>query len=176
MWSKIMTAIHKDLPTGSFAPMPDTIVEVAVCSQSGMLPAEGMCENDERGSQIITEYFAVGTEPTETCTAHGYYNICVETGKLSVGTCPAIPRLMVRRPPNNTIVPEDAEETEYTVADAAYTVPYEMEAAVCPVHGSWYFENPFDPDDPVTPDYPSEDEPLEEIATRLKSYKASLSR
>lgn len=176
MWSKIMTAIHKDLPTGSFAPMPDTIVEVEVCSQSGMLPAEGMCENDERGSQIITEYFAVGTEPTETCTAHGYYNICVETGKLSVGTCPAIPRLMVRRPPNNTIVPEDAEETEYTVADAAYTVPYEMEAAVCPVHGSWYFENPFDPDDPVTPDYPSDDEPLEAIATRLKSYKASLSR
>lgn len=140
LWSKIMTEIHADLPTGSFAPKPDSIIEVQVCSQSGQLPVPGLCDADERGSQIITEYFAVGTEPTETCTAHGIYPICGETGKLSVGTCPASYRIMVKRPPNNTVVPEDAKGNEYPIADSAYTIPYELADAVCPVHGSWYLE------------------------------------
>lgn len=140
LWSKIMTEIHEDLPAGSFTEKPETIVSVQVCSQSGQLPVEGLCDADERGSQIITEYFAVGTEPTETCTAHGVYPICGETGKLSVGTCPASYRIMVKRPPNNTVVPEEAKGDVYEVADSAYTIPYELEEAVCPVHGSWYLE------------------------------------
>ncbi|MDD6571068.1 MAG: PBP1A family penicillin-binding protein [Thermoflexaceae bacterium] len=140
LWSKIMTEIHEDLPTGSFTAKPETIVEVQVCAQSGQLPVEGLCDADERGSQIITEYFAVGTEPTETCTAHGVYPVCGETGKLSVGTCPASYRIMVKRPPNNTVVPEEAKDDVYEVADSAYTIPYELEEAVCPVHGSWYLE------------------------------------
>lgn len=142
MWGQIMKKIHEDLPSARFEMDSDKIVSVQVCKQSGLLPVEGLCDCDERGSQIVTEYFAKGTEPTETCDAHGIFDICGETGKLSVGTCPATQRIMVRRPPNNTIVPEDAEEQDFSIADAAYTVPYEMEEAVCPVHGSWYFENP----------------------------------
>jgi penicillin-binding protein 1A len=143
LWSKIMTKIHEDLPTKSFDEQPSDIVEVQVCSQSGMLPAAGLCENDERGSQIITEYFAKGTEPTETCTAHGYYQICGETGKLSVGTCPATTRLMVKRPANGSKAADDYvvdSKVDLTVPDAAYTIPYELADAVCPVHGAWYLE------------------------------------
>lgn len=140
LWSRIMTEIHQDLPAGSFTKQPDTIVSVEVCSQSGQLPVPGLCDADERGSQIITEYFAVGTEPTETCTAHGIFNICGETGKLSAGTCPATQRIMVKRPPNNTIVPEEAKDDKYEVADSAWTIPYELVDAICPVHGAWYLE------------------------------------
>lgn len=140
LWSRIMTEIHQDLPAGSFPKQPDTIVSVEVCSQSGQLPVPGLCDADERGSQIITEYFAVGTEPTETCTAHGIFNICGETGKLSAGTCPATQRIMVKRPPNNTIVPEEAKDDKYEVADSAWTIPYELVDAICPVHGAWYLE------------------------------------
>lgn len=143
LWSKIMTQIHADLPSKTFPEQPKDIVSVQVCSQSGMLPAPGLCDADERGSQIITEYFAKGSEPTETCTAHGYYQICGETGKLSVGTCPAGTRLMVRRPPNGSKPADDYEidpKIDLTVPDAAYTVAYELADAVCPVHGGWYLE------------------------------------
>ena len=140
LWSKVMTAIHEDLPTGSFSERPSGVVAVSICSQSGQLPVAGLCDADERGSQIITEYFAVGTEPTTTCTAHGHYNICMETGKLSVGTCPALTRVFVKRPPNNTNPPASAVNDHYDVADAPWTIPYELKDAVCPVHGAWYLE------------------------------------
>lgn len=141
LWAKIMTEIHANLPAATFPAQPSSIVSVQVCSQSGKLPVAGLCDCDERGSQIITEYFAAGTEPTETCDAHGIYNICTETGKLSAGSCPATQRIMVRRPPNNTVIPDDATGGSYEVGDAAYTVPYELEAAICPVHGASYLES-----------------------------------
>ena len=37
---------------------PSGIVERAVCKKSGKLPIEGVCDNDPRGSMVITEYFA----------------------------------------------------------------------------------------------------------------------
>lgn len=145
MWSDIMTQIHADLPALQFPAKPDSVVSVQICKQSGMLPVPGLCDCDERGSQIGSEYFAVGTEPTETCTAHGLYNICMETGKLSVGTCPALTRVFVVKPPNNTIVPTvitdpEYDASKYTVEDAPFTIPYELFTAVCPVHGGWYLE------------------------------------
>lgn len=140
LWSKIMTEIHADLPTASFPEKPEDIISVAVCSQSGMLPVAGMCDSDERGSQIVSEYFTKGTEPTESCTAHCVLNICMETHKLSVGTCPATPRIVVKRPPNNTVVPAEAQSDTYEVADSAYAIPYELSSAICPVHGGWYVE------------------------------------
>ena len=139
MWSKIMTEIHANLPTKSFSEKPDDVIEVSICKQSGQLAGD-LCTQDERGSQVITEYYAKGTEPTETCTAHGVYPICMETNKLSIGTCPASFRIMVKRPPNNTVVPDDAKNDVYEVADDAYTIAYEAAAAICPVHGASYLE------------------------------------
>lgn len=146
MWSDIMTQIHADLPTGSFQAKPSSIISVAVCQESGLLPVPGLCDADERGSQVVTEYFAVGTEPTTTCTAHGLFNICMETGKLSIGTCPALTRVFVVRPPNNTIVPKnivansESDAHIYAIADQTHAIPYELFDAVCPVHGTWYLE------------------------------------
>ncbi|MCR5216454.1 MAG: PBP1A family penicillin-binding protein [Lachnospiraceae bacterium] len=143
LWGEIMNKIHEELPNATFPSMPDDVVQLTVCSQSGMLPGE-YCSMDERGELFITEYFAKDNQPEETCTAHGLYNICAETGKLSVGTCPATVRVMVRRPPNNTKVPEDLSayegKVDFTVPDAAWTVDYELATAVCPVHGAWYLE------------------------------------
>lgn len=141
LWSLIMTELHADLPTGSFPEKPEDIISVSVCSQSGLLPVPGMCDCDERGSQITTEYFAKGTEPTESCTAHCYLNICSETGKLSAGTCPSANRIMVKRPPNNTVVPAEAQNAVYEVADQGFAIPYELTSALCPVHSGWAIEH-----------------------------------
>lgn len=60
IWKAIMQEIHENLPTGSFT-QPDDIVQVAVCSKSGKLPVEGLCDADPRGSCIITEYLRLTT-------------------------------------------------------------------------------------------------------------------
>ena len=66
-----MQTIHENLnlPTGSYE-QPSGIVEVAVCSKSGLLPVEGLCDHDPEGNCVITEYFTEDTVPTEYCTTH----------------------------------------------------------------------------------------------------------
>ena len=64
-----MEQIHSGLPSGEFT-KPEDIVEVQVCSKSGKLPVEGLCDQDPRGSCIITEYFAADNQPTESCDTH----------------------------------------------------------------------------------------------------------
>ena len=64
LWRKVMKRVHEDLPNTQF-PVPSGIVQVAVCSQSGKLPIPGLCDGC-----VYTEYFAEGTEPTESCDVH----------------------------------------------------------------------------------------------------------
>lgn len=48
---------------------PDTIEEAKVSAIDGLLPSD-LTSKDPRGSQVITEYFAPGTVPTEESKAH----------------------------------------------------------------------------------------------------------
>ena len=66
LWKAIMKRVHENLPKQDFS-KPEGIVQVAVCSRSGRLPIPGLC--DAEGC-VITEYFAEGTEPTESCNVH----------------------------------------------------------------------------------------------------------
>ena len=86
LWKKVMTRIHEDLPNKDFE-KPEDIVEVAVCSESGKLPIPGVCDMDQRGSCIVTEYFAKGTEPTESCDVHIMAKVCHVTGQLATDVC-----------------------------------------------------------------------------------------
>lgn len=87
MWRTIMQEIHDNLPTGSFE-KPDDIVETEVCSQSGKLPVAGLCDQDPRGSQLVTEYFSKDNNPTDTCDVHIKVTICDDTGKIASANCP----------------------------------------------------------------------------------------
>lgn len=69
IWRKIMQRVHEGLEDTGFE-KPSGIVEVQVCRKSGKLPIKGVCSDDPRGSAVITEYFARGTEPTEYCDHH----------------------------------------------------------------------------------------------------------
>ena len=86
LWSGIMAPIHQGLPPAKFERNPN-LIPVQVCSQSGKLPTE-LCSHDQRGSQVITEYFVPGTQPTETCDAHVKAEVCTTSNMLKSEFCP----------------------------------------------------------------------------------------
>ena len=92
------------------------------------MPTE-LCKQDPRGSTIISEIFAQGTQPTEFCETHVEIEIDTETNKIANEFCPEEnieTRVFIRRdPPYNPeehkgIVPEDYQ----------YTAPTE----ICDIH------------------------------------------
>ena len=63
LWKKVMTRIHKGLPEKNFS-KPASVEKLSICSETGLLP--------RAGCPVITEYFDVGTMPTEYCDQHFY--------------------------------------------------------------------------------------------------------
>ncbi|MDW5298996.1 MAG: penicillin-binding transpeptidase domain-containing protein [Sedimentibacter sp.] len=86
LWSGIMTPIHEGLAPAKFELNPN-LIPVQVCAQSGKLPSD-LCSQDQRGSQIITEYFIPGTQPTETCDVHVKAEVCTSSNLLKSAYCP----------------------------------------------------------------------------------------
>lgn len=136
IWGEIMRQIHSDqnLEPKGF-PQPEGIVEKAVCSQSGLLPVEGLCDADPRGSQIVTEYFSEDNVPTESCTTHVKVKICKTSGDVATSACTNTEtRIFIKKPVSDTIVPEGA--TEYTVGDEEYAITDEKLSKLCSLHRS----------------------------------------
>ena len=65
LWKKVMTRIHEGLPSKEFE-KPASVEKLSVCEETGLLP--------RAGCPVITEYFDVGTMPTEYCDQHFYDN------------------------------------------------------------------------------------------------------
>lgn len=85
IYAKIMEQLVVALEkTGGSFDMDGNIVEVSICTKSGMLPTE-LCE--EEGC-VSTEYFDGNNVPTETCTVHQLVSICTESGLLATEYCP----------------------------------------------------------------------------------------
>ena len=74
LWKAVMSRIHENLPDMAFT-TPQGIVTAQVCSQSGKLPIDGLC-NVVDGNHVITEYFAEGTVPVDYCDIHYQGEIC----------------------------------------------------------------------------------------------------
>lgn len=113
LWKAVMGRIHEDLPSTDFT-KPNGIVTARVCKESGKLAIEGICDSDQRGSRIYTEYFAEGTQPTEYCDHHIKTNICNESGQLASAYCPITsytPRIYVTGGSANT------EDAPYLITD-----------------------------------------------------------
>ena len=63
LWKKVMTRIHEGLSSKEFE-KPASVEKLSVCEETGLLP--------RAGCPVITEYFDVGTMPTEYCDQHFY--------------------------------------------------------------------------------------------------------
>lgn len=94
LWKQVMGKIHENLEYRSF-PMASGIVTAAVCSKSGKLPIQGVCDGC-----VITEYFAEGTVPTTTCDVHYFSNICAYSGLTATEECPFKQPSIVEKIPN----------------------------------------------------------------------------
>ncbi len=61
LWKNIMTRVHAELPSKDFT-MPSSVQQKTICTQTGLL-ATSSCPS-------LTEYFAQGTAPTQSCSGH----------------------------------------------------------------------------------------------------------
>jgi penicillin-binding protein 1A len=146
IWRTIMDEIDKkmDLETKSFT-MPDSIVSRKICSKSGKLAVEGLCDCSlDPNDGVYTEYFARGTEPTEYCDVHRKVKICTESNKLATKYCPA--------DKIQEVVYLIKKETGKTM-DTPYILPNEE----CPLHTAGFFNGigDFFDNDPNNQDDPN---------------------
>lgn len=129
LWKAVMSRIHKELGLeNKDFEKPDGIVTAQVCSESGKLAVPGLCDCDPRGNMVVTEYFAKGTVPTESCNIHVRAKICMDTGLLATDRC-AWPAEQVR-----VILPVLQEGApNISTADTPYGVQMAPEAtcSVC---------------------------------------------
>ena len=160
IWRKIMEQVHElyQLEDVGFT-QPDNIVDVKICSKSGLLAVDGICDCYEGGSCVRVEHYAKGTAPTEYCNIHRKVTVCVDTGMLATRYCentkeevlllknepeiwtPVETDLTTLSPtptPEGYVRPKDEEvkkKVEYTTVDTKYIVPKEY----CNVCGAAFF-------------------------------------
>ncbi len=63
-WGEYFDKVHADLPLKDFTKPLDGVIEVTVCSDSGMILT------DACGDHKTTQWFLTGTQPTEICPIH----------------------------------------------------------------------------------------------------------
>lgn len=109
LWKKVMSQVHEGLENKPFN-VPDDIITVTVCSESGKLPVAGLCDG-----HLITEYFAEGTEPTDYCNVHYSGLVCAYDNLPASDGCPfAVAGVLTLTPVENESLhagslPRDAE-------------------------------------------------------------------
>jgi penicillin-binding protein 1A len=141
IWKTIMERIHTELnlDTQTF-PMPDSIVKAKICTKSGKLAVDGLCDKYEGGSTVKVEYFAKGTVPTEKCDVHVKATICSESNELATPNCP----------PNLVKEGVFLNKKETGVTD---DTPFVLPSKSCTVHGGQSNNsNPVYEDEPYVPD------------------------
>ncbi len=122
IWTAIMDQIHANLDYKDFE-KPDTIKSATICTKSGKLAIEGLCDHAEGGSATKTEYFAAGTMPTEFCDCHVAVTICKDTGKRATEFCPDTEEKVF-------LIKTETSETD----DTPYILPLNLESDYCTKH------------------------------------------
>lgn len=103
IYASILKQAHVGLAPRTFADTkPERVVTARICKSSGLLATEA-CEQDERGNQVYTEFFILGSAPKETCTCHVKARICTDTGLLANDNCPNVEeKVFITRPDAET--------------------------------------------------------------------------
>ncbi|WP_455716302.1 transglycosylase domain-containing protein [Anaerosporobacter sp.] len=151
LWNLIMNKIHKGYKTKTFT-KPDSIVTATICTKSGKLAKDGVCNHAQGGSTVKTEYFAKGTVPTEVCDAHVMYRICKASGLQATEYCPdseVVEKVYLIK-----------DETGAT-KDTPYLLPSTLEDSHCNIHSSSSFGDVEVEPEPDDESYNDEEEDTE---------------
>ena len=135
LWRTVMEKIHKPLPRKEFN-RPDSITTAKICTKSGKLAIDGVCDHAPNGSTVRTEYFAKGTVPTEACDVHVKVPVCITSGQTPSSNCPSEDIV------NKVFIVKSKEAAK--TADTPYILPYNFETVLCAVH-THAFEFPTPP-------------------------------
>lgn len=93
LFDEIMNRVYEEKEYEEFY-MPESIVEVEYCMDSGLLPCDE-CRLDLRGERISKGYFIKGTEPTEKCNLHKKVVIDINDGFIADALTPSYRRRTV---------------------------------------------------------------------------------
>ena len=84
IWHNVMEQIHAELPGQAFYVPTTGVVQYSVGKDSGKVANPGVCPE----ASLRTEYFAVGTVPTEMCDVHYSGMICEYDHLPASAECP----------------------------------------------------------------------------------------
>lgn len=126
IWQKIMARIHTDLDNKDFV-FTDELESAKICSKSGLLAVDGVCNSSSSNASVYTEYFAPGTAPTSYCDRHYALRICTESGKSATKYCPGdsvVQRVYLHI--------DDSDLSSDTTTDSDYLAPSNLQS--CDIH------------------------------------------
>lgn len=127
IWQKVMEQIHEGKADIGFS---DSNLDAAyICSKSGLLAIDGVCDQADDHTVTYVEYFAPGTAPTAYCNRHEVVNVCKKSGLLAGEYCPEED---VEQKIYLAIDEEDQNESD--TLDTAYTLPDYIDGHYCDVH------------------------------------------
>lgn len=126
IWQKIMARIHTDLDNKDFI-FTDELESAKICSKSGLLAVDGVCNSSSSNACVYTEYFAPGTAPTSYCDRHYALRICTKSGKSATKYCPG--DLVVQRVYLHI---DDSDLSSGTTTDSDYLAPSNLQS--CDIH------------------------------------------
>lgn len=126
IWRIIMERVHEfyELAPVQFE-QPDSVVTAQICTKSGKLAVDGLCNHYAGGSTVKTEYFAKGTVPKDVCDTHVKVTICTESGKIATEYCPST---------TETVYLAKEENYSATTLDTPYLLP--GNTGTCDIHTS----------------------------------------
>lgn len=152
LWRAVMSRIHEGLEYRSFT-TPEGITTATVCNKSGKLAVPGLCALD---GSAITEYFAVGTEPTEVCDRHAVGYLCAATGGRAADSCPyKVEGVIIVDPENNPYASTPYCIHSYIDGVPLFSLDPNMPNAVIPENTTVDPNAPIDPNAPVLPAVPA---------------------
>ena len=125
LWKAVMQRSHETVMVGNFTEL-EALNSAEICKKCGKLAVEGLCANTVQGDQTRLEYYAPGTEPTESCTCHVAVSVCRGSGEPAGSYCP------------NSQVETVGYLTEGTegTPDAGAVAPDTEDT--CQTHSSWW--------------------------------------
>ena len=127
IWREIMERVHaeKELPYKEFE-QPSSVTTETICTKCGKKAVIGLCDKYEGGDSIKTEYFAIGTEPTDYCDCHIEVSICNKTGLLAQRGCTDVTtKVLLKKTEKEVWTPVDDDLTTCspTPTPAGYVLP-----------------------------------------------------
>ncbi len=86
IWSQMMKTIVSQTEGRSTFSVPNEVIRVSYCKDSGALPTE-VCSLDPRGTRTAVGWFVRGTEPHDFCNCHVRCCYDAENGGICHGYC-----------------------------------------------------------------------------------------